>query len=490
MTLGQQIMSGLRWTASVRLASQIFTWAITLVVVRLLSPGDYGLLAMAMVFVAFLHMFAEFGLGPSVVQKPEITLSELRKAFGLVLALHASLFLSLVVAAPLIAAFFDEPRLTSVVRALAALFLVSCFQVIPNALLQRRMEFRRRSLNDLVAAVLGSLMTLTGALMGWGVWALVAGTFVNQLWKSIGLNRIAPFPHLPDLSLKGTRHILAFGGNLTGAQILWFLVNQADVFIAGKWLGKELLGFYSVAMHLASLPNGRIMGIINQVAFPAFSRMQHDPARLSSSVLAGVRLLAFFAFPVLWGISSVAPEIVSVILGPKWIAATTPLRVLALIMPLRMMSSFMPNALQGIGRSDILAWNAVFAGVVMPVGFIIGVRWGGVDGLSLVWLVGWPLVFVENMRRALPPLGLRLRDISAALARPAFAGALMYATVEASRYLLPAATSGVARLAALIAIGALAYAGGALAVNRHGCREVLRLVRGATQFKEPHTARP
>lgn len=482
MTLRRQIMSGLRWSVGIRFASQVFTWAITLVVVRLLSPADYGLLAMATIFVAFLYMIAEFGMGPSVVQQAEITLPELRKAFGLVLAIHASLFLMLMLAAPLIAAIFDEPRLVAVLRVLSGLFLISGFQVIPEALLQRQMEFRRRSLNDFAGAILGSLTTLMGALVGWGVWALVAGSFVNQLWKSVGLNRIAPFLHRPDFSLKGTRHLLVFGGNLTAAQILWFLVNQTDVFIAGKWLGKEQLGFYSVAMHLASLPNGRIMGIINQVAFPAFSRMQHDSARVASGVLTGVRVLAFFAFPILWGISSVAPEFVSLILGVKWIPATVPLQVLALIMPLRMMSSFMPNALQGIGRSDILLWNVIFAALVMPAAFMVGVHWG-LEGLSVAWLIVSPLVFLENMRRALPPLGLRLRNLGVALARPALAGALMYATVEGTRYLLPPMTTGAVKLGTLIAVGGLTYTAAALVLNRQGCREVLGLLRAATQVK-------
>ena len=374
----------------------------------------------------------------------------------------------------------------AVLRVLSGLFLVSGFQVIPEALLQRQMEFRRRSLNDFVGAILGSLTTLMGALVGWGVWALVAGSFVNQLWKSIGLNRIAPFLHRPDFSLKGTRRLLVFGGNLTGAQILWFLVNQTDMFIAGKWLGKELLGFYSVAMHLASLPNGRIMGIINQVAFPAFSRMQHDSARVASAVLTGVRVLAFFAFPILWGISSVAPEFVSLILGAKWIPATMPLQVLALIMPLRMMSSFMPNALQGIGRSDIIMWNVVFAALVMPAAFMVGVYWG-LEGLSIAWLIVSPLVFLENMRRALPPLGLRLRNLGVALARPAFAGALMYAAVEGTRYVLPPTTTGAVKLGTLIAVGGLTYAAAAYVLNRQGCREVLDLLRGAAQVKAPRS---
>src|SRR3989442_13120486 len=215
LTLRQQILSGLRWSAGVRLASQLFTWAVTLVVVRLLSPEDYGLLSMAMVVVGFLYMFAEFGMGPAVVQKSEISELELRKVFGLIVVIHGSLCILLALAAPLIAAFFAEPRLVVLIRALSVLFLISAFQVMPDALLQRRMEFRRRSLNDFAGAICGSVTTLIGALLHWGVWALVAGTFVTQAWKSIGLNRIMPYLRWPDFRFGGVRKLVVFGGHLS-----------------------------------------------------------------------------------------------------------------------------------------------------------------------------------------------------------------------------------------------------------------------------------
>ena len=223
---------------------------------------------MAMVFVGFLSMIAEFGLGPAIVQKTLVSEIELRRAFGLVIVIHGSICAALVLVAPFIAAFFVEPRLTLLIRVLSLLFPVSAFQVLPNALLQRRMEFRQRSLNDFIATILGSATTLLGALLSWGVWALVAGSFVTQIWKSAGLNRIMPYMKWPDLRLGGMRQLMVFGGHLSIINILWFICTQADVVIGGKWLGKELLGFYTVAAHLASLPESTHI-------------RDHQPSRLS-----------------------------------------------------------------------------------------------------------------------------------------------------------------------------------------------------------------
>ena len=203
MTLRSQVLSGFRWTATVRLLSQMITWAITLVVIRLLTPTDYGLLAMATVFIAFLSMFSEFGLGPAVVQKRDVDDELLRRVFGLVLVIHVSLTGMLVLGAPLIASFYAEPRVVPVVQVLALQFIIAAFSVVPDAQLQRRMEFRNRSLLDLSGAMVGSATTLTMAFMGAGVWALVTGSLLGALWRTIGINWLSPFVRWPDFWLKG-----------------------------------------------------------------------------------------------------------------------------------------------------------------------------------------------------------------------------------------------------------------------------------------------
>ena len=176
MSLRSQALSGLRWTVSVRLLSQLVTWVITLAVIRLLTPADYGLLAMATVFVAFLSMFSELGLGAAIVQKKDVDEGLLKRAFALILIVHFSLAAMLALAAPLIADFYAEPRVTSVIRVLSLQFILGAFAVIPDAQLQRRMEFRNRSLLDFFGAVLASGVTLFMAMAGSGVWALVAGS--------------------------------------------------------------------------------------------------------------------------------------------------------------------------------------------------------------------------------------------------------------------------------------------------------------------------
>lgn len=483
MNLRSQALSGFRWTASVRLASQVLTWAITLVVIRLLTPADYGLLAMATVFVAFLAMFSEFGLGAAVVQKADVDEILLRRIFGVILIIHFSLAALLMLSAPLIGAFYDEPRVIPVIRVLSLQFVLAGFAVIPDAQLQRRMEFRNRSLLDLSGAIVASFTTLAMAFSGAGVWALVAGSILSQVWKTIGINWLSPFRHWPDFSVKGLRSLLRFGGHISAAQVFWMFYSQVDMLICAKLLGKEVLGFYSVAMHLASLPSQRISGLVNQVAFPTFSRMQHDLPKVGANVLLGVRILSFFAFPVLWGMSSIAPEMVEVMLGAKWATSVVPLQVLALIIPLRLVANFVQVAIQGVGRSDVVLRNAIWASLIAPVAFFIGANWGGLLGLSLAWLVVSPLVVVQGMMRGLPVLGLRLGGLVISMMPAAGAGLIMYGAVTATRHLLLVEQGGVLRLCVLIAVGALAYCAVSLGLNRKGAKEVIEMLRSIVTTK-------
>ena len=477
MNLRVQALSGLRWTVSVRLASQIVTWAITLVVIRILSPADYGLLAMATVFIAFLGMFSELGLGAALVQGENVDEPLLKRTFGVVLVVHLALTVVLMIAAPFIASFYREPQLAAVVQVLSLQFIMGGFAVVPDALLQRRMEFRVRALLDLSGAIVASGTTLAMALSGAGVWSLVAGSIVGQVVKTVGTNWYSPFLHAPDFSLKGMRNLLRFGGHFTSIQVIWMFLSQVDSLICARLLGKDALGFYSVGMHLASLPSQRISALVNQVAFPTFSRMQADIDRVQANLLLGIRILSFVSFPLLWGMSSTASEIIRLLLGEKWLAAVLPLQMLALMIPIRMIGNFVATATQGIGRSDILLRNVVLSLFILPLSLFFGAREWGMFGLLLAWLIASPLVFLLSMINSMPSLNMKLRQVGAAMFPAALASSLTCGAVALTRQALPSVHAGVIHLVVMVVAGAATYGTASLLLNRKGTQEFVALMR-------------
>jgi O-antigen/teichoic acid export membrane protein len=471
-----KVLTALRWTVTARFFGQVLSWAITIVVIRMLSPEDYGLMAMAMVLISFSILINTAGLDAVLVQQRDLQEQGRRQIFGVIIVVNAALFALMVIGASWIADFYREPRLTAVIQVLAFHFVILIFETLPQSQLERDINFKQRSVVELITMFAGSVVTLIFAYADMGVWALVWGALAGTASRVIGFNLIERSLVWPSFSVKGMMSQLAFGGSVTLDRGLRFIFAESDKFIGGRVLGKELLGYYAVASHLASLPIQKLQALINSVAFPAFSRVQSDPLQVGRYLLKASRVLSILAFPVFFGISSIAPELTSLLLGEKWQVAALPLQILSVIMPVRMLMNLFQPLLWGIGRPDVSATNFLLAAIVMPIAFTIGVQWGAV-GLALAWSCAFPIVFFVSVWRAVAQVNLRLSDFLMTMARPVFASALMYAAVIAAKTYAVRDSGELLYVTQLVLVGALAYVALLVAMNRQGLLEALRLLR-------------
>ncbi len=471
MSVERQAVAGLKWSAAGKLVTQVVSWAITLYVMRLLEPGDYGLVALAMIVVGTTAAIAEAGLGASVVQARDVSRNELARVAGTLTAVNAACALVLVLLAPLVADLFGASQLAPVVRACSLQFMFNAIDAIPQSMATREMRFRWLAALEVAAALVTSAATLGLAALGAGVWSLVVGTLAGGATRSLLLVTQGMFVP-PRFALKGMGRHFRFGGAVTAGRVLWQLAHQFDVMIAGRMLGKDAVGVYAVAMQLATLPMQRAMSIVNQVAFPAISRLQDELARLQAGLLDATRLLFFAAVPALWGISAVAPELVHVLLDERWYATTLPLQMAALAAPLRMLAAVLSTALAGMGRADLDLRNSIVTFVVYPLAFAVGVHWG-IDGLAISWLAAVPIVFALNWPRTRATLAIAGSRFAAAAGAPVAAGVAMYAAVWSARPALES-VSALARLPALIAVGAVVYLVVVTALDRRVWRDVRR----------------
>jgi O-antigen/teichoic acid export membrane protein len=476
MDLKRKVISGLGWSAAGRLLSQLATWAITLFVIRILSPEDYGLMALAGSLIALLTLLNELGLGAALIQQSKVEDAVMRQLFGLVLLINLALFGLAYVLAPFISAFFEEDRLIPIIRLLSVQLVIGSFAIIPQSLIDRNMLFKRKSIVEFVCNLFGALATLGLAVYGFGVYALVFGCLATTLFRTIGINFACPYTSMPVFRFTGLGHLIGFGTYVAIDRVQWFFFSQADVLIIGKMLGKELLGIYSVAMDLASLPMAKVSGILNQVAFPAFASIQHEREQVAYQFLKAIRLVSFFSFPALWGLSSVAPELIGVLLGPKWHECVIPLQLLSLTIPIRMITNIMSPTLMGIGRPDISLQNGLLLTISLPLGFFVGVHWG-LLGVSLAWVSICPLAALINLARVGRILGIRFFDIINSFVWTAIASLIMFVCVVIVRsydfFYLPLQKN----LIVLIMIGVVTYMGSVLLINRNGFCEVLKLGR-------------
>jgi O-antigen/teichoic acid export membrane protein len=251
------------------------------------------------------------------------------------------------------------------------------------------------------------------------------------------------------------KRFVEFGGTVALSRLAWQAVFQSDVLIAGRRLSPDAVGVYSVSLQLATLPMQKIMGVVNQVAFPAVARLQGEAERLRSRLIEAVQLLTVVGVALMWGISAVAPEFVSVFLGPKWAGAVLPLQIVALIVPIRMVNAVFSTAVIGVGKARLDLLNSLVCAVVLPAAFYVGTHWGP-TGLALSWALAIPLVTAINLPRMAGAVGVGMLDIARTVWRPVAAGLAMHGAVFGCRRVLEGASDYVV-LPVLILAGALAY---------------------------------
>lgn len=426
MKLEHQVKSGLKWFAFAKLIGQLITWGLTIYVMRLLNPEAYGLMAIATIFITFLLLLKEFGLGPAIVQSQSLDEGILQKIFAVLIIISFLLVVTVVASAPFIAIFFNEPTLQPILQVLTIQFLLIPVESIPYALLQKSMKFKRMAIVEVTTGIVGGVATLLFAIYDFGVWALVYGNLVLTACRAILLNISSPWFAKPDFhDLNKIRKYITYGGMITLEQTLRFFYSRADAFIVGKLLGSKTLGFYSVAMHLSSLPMQRMNSIINQVAFPAFAKIQDDKEKIRNSMSSGIKLTSFFAFPIFFGIAGVAEDGILLVLGETWFQAILPITILSMVMPIRMISNLYPTVVRSCGRADISVGNLIIGSILMPASFYFGSFWG-LAGVCYAWLVVYPVVFMIEVKRSKVITSISIVDILSMIKMPLIISLIMY----------------------------------------------------------------
>lgn len=411
---------------------------------------------MATVFISFLILLNTLGLDAPLVQKKDLTEDERRRIFGIIILANLAIFVGLFLTAPFIAQFFDEQQLTAIIRVLSLSFLIDIFLLLPLAKLDREIAFKHRSIIEFVTAVISSLATLALAYYGFGVWSLVYGSLLSHLLRTIGMNLIAPSWCKPDFSLTGLKQLFLFGSYVTMERGLWHIHSESDKLIGGRFMGADLLGYFAVASHLASFPIQKLSSLIQSIAFPAFSKAKQITDKTGIYFLKANQVACVITFPVFLGISCVAPELVKIFLGEKWVSAIIPLQILALVMPFRALGNIITPLLWGIGMPRVSATNLLIAAIIMPIAFMIGSQWGPV-GLSLCWILVFPFIYFVYLLRTCPLIGIKATDCLKTITGPLISSVTMYLCVIYINPFLLGSSGDILHLIQLVAVGTVTY---------------------------------
>lgn len=471
-SLAAQVRTAVIWRSGSQVLTQIVSWCSTLIVIRLLSPQDYGLFAMAQVMLVLLSTMNGWGLASALIREPEVSEERLRQTLGMLVLLNGGLALIQFLAAPLVALWFEQPLVADLLRVQALLYFAVPFSALPHAILSRKMDFRRPAQVRLAAAVMGAVTALTGALSGWGVWTLVAAPMVIFFTEAVGMTWAARAPIRPSFRFAGAGHIAGFGGVMTATQIFWFIQSQADVMIAGRVLDPHTLGVYSTGLFLAQLLAAKFVPPINEVAYAAYARQQATGA---GPLLATIRLVMLVALPAYAGLAVVASVLVPVLLGEKWIEIAPLLPILAVAMAMLTLQILFAPATNARGVPGIALKITIIGSIIMPTAFLVGARWG-VTGFAWGWVGGMAVLTMATVRLSAPVLELRLGALVRAIAPPLVAALVMAVGVALVLRALPGIMP-IAGLALAVPLGVALYGGVLHLIAPDRLAEALRFVR-------------
>ena len=476
---GARIKSALFWRSGSQIISQMISWVVTLAVIRLLDPADYGLFAMTQVILNFATFLNGYGLVSALVQSETLDSHKLRQAFGIMLLLNGGLAIAQLLIAPWAADYYDQPMVANLLRVQALLYLSTPFISIPEALMGRALDFRRPALVNLIAAAASAAVALTGALAGWGVWTLVFAPMAGFWVKAAGYVLATGFRPIPSFDFRGTGAMVAYGASLLGGQLFWIIQSQADIFIGGRMLDPHHLGLYAEALFLTQIFVSKFIPPLNDVAFPAYARMQKDPGRIAWSFCKAVRLLLLISCPVYLGMAVTAQPLVETLFGQKWLEMAPLVSVLALAMPFMTLQVMFAPVSNALGRPGTTARIAAVGAVLMPVAFLCGIRFGAI-GLAWAWLAAFPILAAVTARIAGRPMGLRFTDLIRAAAPGVGCSVLMAVAVALLDSLLPPLPA-MMRLSILVPAGGLAFLLALMLCARGSLMELVNLVLRRTR---------
>ena len=477
---GNRVKRAVFWRSGTQIVSQVVSWGTTLAVIRILDPSDYGLFAMTSVVLVFLNFLNGYGFVSALIQSESVEPIRIRQAFGMLLLLNVGLALTqLFIAAPLAAAYYREPMVAEMLRWQSLIYLATPFLILPEALMTRELEFKKPAIINLVTSLVGAIVSLSLALYGAGVWTLVFAP-ISIFWsRAIMLMIATRFWVLPSFDFRGAGHIFTFGTALLIGHGFFIIQSQSDIFIAGRHFDVHDLGLYAEALFLTQLFATKFIPPLNEVAFPAYARIQHDKGKLAYSFLKAVRLIMLVAFPLYFGMAVTAAPFVATLMGDKWLEATPIVAILALAMPVATLQFLFQPAINALGLPGITMRNSIAGAIIMPLVYLFAIRFG-VTGLAWGWLASFPLLLAFTIYQARAHIGFDLGQLLAAVFPGFAAAAIMAGLVSAfDRLLLAPLLPGlvpIIHLLLLAAAGALLYGALLWFGSRTTAMEVINLV--------------
>lgn len=382
MSLRNRTIRALKWSFVQEVAQKLMQLAIGILMARLLSPREFGLVALLTVLVVVAQVLLQSGFGAALVQLKESTREDESSIFYFNIVVALLLVVLFWIIAPSVAAFYALPELTLLLRVLAFILIINGFSVVQNALMVRRLDFRRQAVISGAGTVVSGTIGVTMAWLGYGVWSLISQQVTNSLVRTTlawSLNSWRPAWTFSSVALQ---KLLRFGSGIAASSLLNTVFSSLYPLVIGKLFPASQLGYYNRAQTLQAVTSQTLGALANRVTFPVFSQLKDDPVRFRNGLRRAMRALVFVQFPMMFGLAAVAEPLLLFLLTEKWASSIPFLQALCfvgLFYPVHMLNV---NVLMAKGRSGLLLRLELIKKSLLVVTLVLTAPFGI---LAIIW---------------------------------------------------------------------------------------------------------
>lgn len=370
--LKNRTVIGVGWSAIDSIANQGITFLVGLVLARLLSPAEFGLIGIMTIFISLSNTIVDSGFSNSLIRKPQITEIDYSTTFIFNIVLSVIMYFFLFVSAPFIAEFFHQEQLTLLTRFLGIVVIVNSLAIVQRTKLVIEIDFKRQAKVSIVSSVVSGIIGIALALYGFGVWALIAQQISRQVVNTIGLWICAHWIPTFSFSVDSFKYQFEFGWKLLLSQLLNTIWSEANNIVIGRYYSPATLGQYSRAHQFSTLFSSNMTGVIQRVSFPVLSSIQEDKERLKANYKKLIKVTMLLSFTGMLAMAACARPLICVLIGEKWGLAASFLPILCLDLMLYPIRAINTNMLQVVGRTDQLLILEIVKKVIYIVPLLLG----------------------------------------------------------------------------------------------------------------------
>ncbi len=392
-SLQKKTLKGLAWSLIERLSVQGTQFVVMVIMARILSPRDYGLVGMIAVFIIISQVLVDGGMSQALIRKQKRTETDNATAFTYNISVGVLIYLILFICAPWIADFYGEPQLVLMTRLLGLNIIINSSMVVQKALLMAKIKFRLLTISAFLATLLSGIVGIAMAYIGYGVWSIVAQQMLNMVANAVLLWGLSEWHPCERVSWDAFKGLFGFGSNLLISGIISTLYSNLFSILIGKKFTATTLGYYTRALQFTNFPSAQLSNVVQRVTYPVLCQMQDDDRQLRSIYRRILSTTGFLLFPLMTGLGAVAVPLILLLLKEQWIFVATILPILCLNLmwcPIHILNL---NMLQVKGRSDLYLrieiikriLGLIMIAVTIPHG-ILAMCWGTVV-ISIIGLV-------------------------------------------------------------------------------------------------------